>query len=351
MSAWLSSIGQSDYVAVAIMVPLVSLIVAPIMHHVFYGLARQEADIDASLNTDAKRMYLEIFQAHPDLQDPVVEFRRLYQQWYGRRRLLWPTVILVMISIPVLFFLARTLVGLNQTGDHLDKNIAALAIAGAYTFVVAEIISGVQRRSLRLVDISRSSLRLASAVPIGFAFTALPNKELAPFIAFALGAFPLDAVRITLRRIANKQFNLEIGATDAPEQVRKLSGIDHAVADRIAEADITTISQLAWCDPIQLAIRTNLNFGYIVDLVSQSLAWVYLEDRLDLLRPFGLRGGFEIRVFVHDDLKSRNPRTKEAAETVAAEAAKPLNMSVPSLLYTFEQISEDRATKFLTEVA
>ncbi len=354
MTAWALAVEQSDEaVAVVITGLFISLIIAPILHHSFYGLARQEAEIEATLNTDAKRMYLEIFQTHPDLQDPDAEFSRLYRHWYGKRRLLWPTAILVAVSVPVLFFLAWSLVAVWQKrgSNDLHIDIAALAIAGAYIFVVAEIITSVQRRSLRLVDIERSSLRLAAAVPIGFAFTVLPNKEIAPFIAFAAGAFPLDSVRTILRRLANKQLHLEIGATDAPSQVRGLSGIDHVVADRIEEADITTISQLAWCDPIQLAIRTNLRFGYIVDIVSQALAWVYLDNKLALLRPFGLRGAYEIRVFLEDDLKSRNQKTREAAENVLADAAKAVNLPSTALLYTLRQIGEDKATKFLTEVA
>ena len=349
----MSDIGQSDYFALVIMALFISLMISPILHHTFYGLARQEAEIEASLNTDAKRTYLEIFQAHPDLRDPDAEFQRLYRYWYGKKRLLWPTAILVTISAPTLFVLARSLVEVGEKSgtNDLHISIAASAIAGAYTFVVAEIIIGVQRRSLRLVDIALSSLRLASAVPTGFAFTALLKPELGVFIAFAVGAFPLNTVRTILRRLANKQFNLEIGATDEPSQVRSLSGIDHIVADRVEEADITTIPQLAWCDPIQLAIRTNLRFGYIVDIVSQALAWVYLDNKLALLRPFGLRGAYEIRVFLEDDLKSRNHKTREAAENVLAEAAKAVNLPTTALLYTLRQIGEDKATDFLTEVA
>jgi hypothetical protein len=335
------------------MVLFICLMIGPILHHVFYGLARQEAEIEATFDTDAKRMYLEIFHAHPDLRDPDAEFQRMYQYWYGRTRLVWPTVVLIAVSIPVLFFLARSLVELSPTLDTsgLHFNIAASAIAGAYIFVVAELITGVQRRSLRRVDIARASLRLASAVPIGFAFAAFLNTESGPFIALAAGAFPLDAVRTILRRLANKQFNLEIGPTDAPAQIRQLSGVDHTVADRIAEADITTISQLAWCDPIQLAIRASLNFGYVVDIVSRSLAWVYFDDKLALLRQFGLRGAYEIRVFFEDDLKSRNQKARETAENVLAEAARAISMTPTAFLYTLHQISDDKATKFLTEVA
>src|SRR5436305_10428327 len=132
-------------------------------------------------------------------------------------------------------------------------------------------------------------------------------------MAFATGVLPLGAVNTVLRQLANKRLGLEIGASQSGSQVQQLSGIDAAIADRIEDADITTIPQLAWCDPIQLTMRTNLNFDYVVDICSQALAWVYFDSKLDALRSLGLRGAFEIRVLFLDDLKSNVPEVRARA--------------------------------------
>jgi hypothetical protein len=339
--------------ALLIMIIFLALLLLPILQHVSYGWRLQIAEIEGSLSSDAKRMYLELFHARKSVRDPDHEFHEFYVNWYGRKRLLWPILILVLVAVPVLLHLADWLVDFRAgelSRQKIELSITPAAIAGAYTFAVADIISRVQRRSFRLVDIVRAALRLTCAVPIGIFFSAVSNSQIAPFVAFALGAFPLETVVSITRRFANKQLGLEIGPSDAPEQVRALSGVDQSVADRIADSDITTISQLAWCDPIQLCMRTNLRFAFVIDIVSQSLAWVYLEGKLDLIRPFGLRGAYEINVLLTDDLRSRKVEVKEAAESVLLEAAKATQMSAATFRYTLEQIAQDEATKFLVEV-
>jgi hypothetical protein len=334
--------------ALLVMAIFVALLLLPILQHISYGWRFQFAEIAAGLTPEAKRTYLHLFHATPEILDPDKEFNEYYLNWYGRKRLLLPIIILLLIAIPVLLHLAISLIKFREN-EGLGFDITGAAIAGAYTFVVADIITRVQRRSLRLVDIGRSALRLACAVPIGIAFTSLLVRSNGPFIAFALGAFPLEALISLTRRLASRQLNID-SPTDAPEQVRALSGIDYSVAERIADADITTIAQLAWCDPIALAMRTNLRFVFVVDIVSQALAWVYLEKKLDLIRSFGLRGAYEINVFLTDDLCSEVDDIREAAESVLVEAANTVGLSPKSFRYALELISEDQATNFLVEV-
>jgi hypothetical protein len=47
-------------------------------------------------------------------------------------------------------------------------------------------------------------------------------------------------------------------------------------------------------------MRSSLSFRFVVDVVSQALAWVYLGEKLDQLRTIGLRGAYEINVFLYD---------------------------------------------------
>ena len=45
--------------------------------------------------------------------------------------------------------------------------------------------------------------------------------------------------------------------------------------ERYKDEGITTICGLAYADPIDLTIRTNFDFNYVVDCVSQALMWIY----------------------------------------------------------------------------
>lgn len=49
-----------------------------------------------------------------------------------------------------------------------------------------------------------------------------------------------------------------------------LDSIDHPIADRLNGADILTIAQLAYTDPVQLAMRTGLGFDFVLDIVGQA---------------------------------------------------------------------------------
>jgi hypothetical protein len=339
---------------------LTVLLIQPLCNFLVYGWKRKQEEVNNSLTSAAKRTYLEVFWNHtfaegqtPKAKAAIAkevdkEFADLYQRWYGRNRFIVPISILFLIAGFENFYLSSELIQLLTANGELSSAVAA--IAGAYTFVTWDFFGRVQRRNLVTADILRGALRMAIAVPVGFAFAALIAKGLAPFVAFAVGVFPLDTIKTILRRLVNDKLKLELGADTAPDQIATLSGVDRSIADRIEDADITTIPQLAWCDPIQLSMRSSLAFDYVVDIVSQALAWAYLADKLPVLRTFGLRGAFEMKV-LSDDLVSKDPAIKAKAEAVLPVAAEAANIPLPGLMYALEQIAGDPATHFLYDAS
>ncbi|HZQ11393.1 MAG TPA: hypothetical protein VFB31_01130 [Pseudolabrys sp.] len=327
---------------------LTAILVRPLCNFLLYGWARKFEEIDNSLTDEAKQTYFKVYLGQELAADKVDgAFSELYQRWFGRRRFITPVVLVFAVATIENFVLAQTLIQLVSPNPKLDT--ASAAIAGAYTFVAWDFFGRVQRRNLTAADIMRGALRLAIAVPLGFAFSAL-SEAFAVFLAFAIGVFPLETISTMLRRLVNDKLKLEIGANTAPDQVATLSGVDRSIADRIEEADITTIPQLAWCDPIQLTMRTNLNFDYVVDITSQALAWVYFGDKLPTLRPYGLRGAFELFVLA-DDLKSADADAKGKAKAVLPVAAQAIGISVEGFSYAIEQIAGDPATEFLYDAS
>lgn len=339
---------SANWQALVIDLVLTGLLVQPLCHFLVYGWVRKFEEVDNSLVPQAKQTYLKVFWNHDWKLDQVDSaFSGLYLRWYGRRRFIIPAIFVFAVAIIENFVLAQELIQL--TASNPTFHTAAAAIAGAYTFVAWDFFGRVQRRNLAAADILRGALRLAIAVPLGFAFGAL-SEGLASFLAFAIGVFPLETISTILRRLVNDKLKLEIGANTAPDQVATLSGIDRSIADRIENADITTIPQLAWCDPIQLTMRTNLAFDYVVDIVSQALAWVYFGEKLATLRPYGLRGAFELYVLTQD-LKSTDATEKAKAEAVLPVAAQAIGLSVEGFSYAIEQIAGDPATKFLYDAS
>lgn len=347
--AWgdISDFVQQNRSALLIDLLLTTLLLHPLYTYCRYAWPQKAEEINSSLADSAKQAYLRVFQKiEVTRQEAPARFGVYYHQWYGRRRLVFPIILVALVAGSENFVLGQALLKLDLSSTSIG--VLPASIAGAYTFVTWSFFASAQRRSLLIADIMRGALRLAIAVPLGFAMAGLSNAA-EPFLAFAVGVFPLDTISTILRQLANKKLTLELGAAGSPSQISQLSGVDAATADRIADADITTISQLAWCDPIDLTMRTNLRFGYVIDIVGQALSWVYLENKLDTLRTFGLRGAFEIREFVCKDLESPDTNRKAQAKAVLAAAAKGASMPLEGLRYAFQQIAYDRCTEFLYE--
>ena len=81
------------------------------------------------------------------------------------------------------------------------------AISGAYLFVVGVVIQGYRARTLLNSDLLWCSFRMVIAIPLGLSLSALANPTLAAFVAFGLGAFPIDAITQIIRRLVDKTLN------------------------------------------------------------------------------------------------------------------------------------------------
>jgi hypothetical protein len=149
-----------------------------------------------------------------------------------------------------------------------------------------------------------------------------------------------------------------LGADATPQETSddliKLQGINKIILERLSNEDVTTITQIAYCDPVRLTMRSNLSFNFIIDCMSQALAWMYLADMLNTIRPFGIRGAFEIKYLTDDlDREGDKPEDKEAREKAQAllqQIAVAVKVPQDLLQFAFEQIAGDPYTIFLYEI-
>ncbi|WFU32432.1 hypothetical protein QA635_39160 [Bradyrhizobium brasilense] len=327
---------------------LTGFLIYPLCSFLVHGWKRKKEEVDSSLVANAKRTYLEVFWNRSletkTSEEVDQEFSAFYARRYGRERFVVPILILCAVSFPENLCLAKGLIRLLTPNNGLDAVTAA--IAGAYTYVAWDFVGRAQRRNLVPADILRGALRITIAVPVGLAFVASMREGVAPFIAFAVGAFPLNTLQTVFRRVADDKLKLGIVADVMDDQIPALNGVDRWIADRIEDADMTTIPQLAWCDPIDLSMRSSLPLPYVIDIVGQALAWVYFADKLKQLRSFGLRGAFEMKVLM-DGLAGKDQNTKAKADAVLPAAAAAANIPRDGFVYALFQIAEDPATLFL----
>jgi len=112
---------------------------------------------------------------------------------------------------------------------------------------------------------------------------------------------------------------------------------------------VPKLARCATLSPIDLTVKTNLEFNFVIDSVSQALLWVYLEDRVKKLYPFSLRGAQEVCSFL-DDLSSSKLKLRAAAEENLMAAAALLNLTPESFLYTLLNVKEDPYAQFLYSI-
>jgi hypothetical protein len=332
----------------------------PLLHYVAIGWRARRKDIMDGLGPDARHAYFSMFcRSDPAPLAAKVEaaFSALYTHWYGRRFFILPGLLLLLLGS-----IAST--GCVLTALHWIKCIAdpfcefpgpaVAALAGAYLWVVNDHISRARRLDFSPSDVLWGVLRLVIAIPMGYAFGAVAEPRVANFVAFALGAFPLTALTALLRRIATKSLGAEATPDEASDDAINLQGVNKAILERLSNEDVTTVTQIAYCDPVRLTMRSNLTFNFIVDLMNQALAWMYLQGSLDIIRPLGLRGACEIKNLIDDYDRIDGTDEEKTAHALAVAAvpqiAAAIKQTPDTLQLVFRQIAEDPYTIFLDSI-
>jgi hypothetical protein len=333
----------------------------PVIRYLVRGWHAKRADIMDGLNKDSRLKYFQMFcrTAMPMTPDEAfVSMERMYTRSYGRRLFIAPCVLLVIVGAVSLFFVignvfrSQALVDGEFVGLKMELTGMA-AIAGAYMWVVNDFISRARRLDFSPADIHWGVLRLTIAVPMGYALASIAAATVGPFVAFAAGSFPLA----TLNKILQRTALTKMGYNDTPEKfgddVVKLQGVNNDIVDRLASEDITTVTQIAYCDPMRLTMRSNLTFNVVTDLMNQALAWTYLDDGMNKIRPFGLRGAVEIRHFVDSLDGKTDPQSKRRAQQALPDVVTALQsqLQTPATLQTaFAEIVGDPFTDYLYSI-
>jgi hypothetical protein len=356
---------------------LSALLIGPILLYLTGPWRDRRDEILGGLSADAVAIYLRTFYAsglteategqgrrrarasnhgrHGQAGDVLLEsLRRMYLRRFGWRRYAGPLVVLGLVAIGMLLLVSRTLhgaLGYQALTVATLPPIAVAALAGAYVWVVADLIDRWRSRDLTPANVWSSSLRLVIAVPMGMAVAAIVVPTLGMAIAFFLGAFPTQTLTTMARRIMERKTELGSFGREAKEsQLEKIQGVSPDIAERLADEGVSTIVQLAYADPIELTMRcSSFAFSFVIDCASQALAWIYLEDQLPKLRPYSLRGAQEITSMV-SDLAGTDPRAAERARAVLEACASVLGLKPPELEHTLRQISEDPYTEFMSAV-
>ena len=341
------------------------MLMGPVVAYLMAGLRARRNEIMAGMDANSIRLYFRQFQPGT-LQDRmrnvvVVEgkraeataFETYYKSQFGGKHFMLPTLLLALVSGILLEWSALSVedwLGVvdGKPGPIKSGRLPELAVAafmGGYMYVVYEMVSRWNVLSLSPSDILWFAFRLGISVPLGYALTAALQPNLGPPTAFMLGAFPLSALVTFAKRMAAKTLDGSTLPETGKNQLLELDGVDVRIAERLAAEEITTPLQLAYADPVKLAICTNLGFTFLSDCASQALLYIYVLDRFQDFRKTSLRSSFEVRGLVlameaeipEDPVEAaRISQAKQEAEQKFKAIADALKIN-PDILRNFVQ--------------
>ncbi len=238
-------------------------------------------------------------------------------------------------------------------GSFAWPPIILSAFLGAFTWVTSDQLSRLRRRDFSPGDIYNGVFRFLIAAPFGVALAAVAKDAVGIPLAFLIGVFPTTTLFTMGRRIASKLLSVEDQAAGQSE-LETLQNIGKANTERFSDEGVTTIAELAWIDPVDLAVRTNFDFNYVADCMSQALLAVYVGTDIRKLALFSLRGAMEAGALIKDmgeDIEKANPTAAQRdARKALTEAAAALKIDPKALRYTLTCVAEDPYTKFIWNV-
>jgi len=286
-----------------------------------------------------------------DPKERVAVFRRDFGKTYGRRKYVFPLFVLAVLSGWGLWGAAGTIkvwvkVSSPDQTYAIDE-VALGALLGGLTWVISDSLGRFRTRDFTSHDVYNGVFRLLIAVPLGYSLGSFLDVKFKVAMAFLLGVFPTSTLFTIARRLGAKQLGLAADAADAADssELEKLQSVAQSTAERFRDEGVSSIVALAWTDPIDLTIRTNFEFSFVVDCISQALFWIYVRDDIQQLYVLSLRGAQEVSSFM-DSVKAGDAGAKKTL----GEAAGRLKVSEEALLQTFTQVCEDPSTRFIVNI-
>src|SRR5438067_752730 len=324
------------------------------------GWAEQRQRIFTNFTGAALRLYFGLYFPSLNIQGEsdaqlAERFKKHYGCYYGRRHFIIPLLLLAAVAGLGMWGTAETLkTWQTQHGSFAWPPIILSAFVGAFTWVTSDQLDRLRRRDLNSGDIYNGAFRFLIAAPFAVALAVFAKDTVGIPLAFLIGVFPTTTLFTIGRRIASKQLGLGEDPAAGHSELEILQNIGKVNAERFYDEGVTTIAELAWTDPVDLAVRTNFDFNYVSDCMSQALLAVYVGERIKDLALFSLRGAQEASAMIDDigaDIESADatPEQRDARMALTQAAAK-LNIDPKTLRYTLQAVAEDPYSKFIWNI-
>ena len=170
-----------------------------------------------------------------------------------------------------------------------------LSLGGAYVLNLYDMLKRYRVGDLYPSCLHFHWLHMMVAAVLGPLLAQAFTPSVGRVVAFGIGIFPLKDSLETAKKYAVKRLQLSPTAPAAEgATLNKLQGLTQETIERLEEEGVTSTVHLAYSDPINLLLRTNIPWVILIDLIDQALLFNYLGQRMAELRPLGIRGSIDL---------------------------------------------------------
>lgn len=353
------------------------LALLPILHHFRYGLRERREQILGQFSAPAALAYFEYFYRRENHSQSQVlgQLQDEYDRQFGRQTFQLPYLLLVCSLAVAIIVMILSVVKMEGYLDLSFRKLGSTdlyALVGAYLYVTSDFLTRYRQRDFVPSALYWATFRLIFAIPLASSITFFIeeinvgshvfSERLAAALAFGLGVFPTATLFLVLRRkIAPRLGLTEYSSDQEKPELEAIEGVNIGIVEKFQDVGVTTMLQLAYEDPIQLAMRTNLSFKCIVSAISQALLYIYLPTSSErpskmtlpkgiaAVRKAQLPGAIEA-ANIYEDLTGETWSIGQAQPTPAAADWRPKSSGVLQALAKELDVTEDVAEQLLRNV-
>lgn len=264
-----------------------------------------------------------------------------------------PIILCVILTFVVClyFFSSVNLVQIFEFKSNKTQSVFA-GFAGAYLWSLYDLLRRYNQIDFTSGTFYNVLISLLLGVIIGYVFSLVMVHPGDVFVAFSIGAFPLEIVRSYLISEGSKRLNHVTISDNVKADTESLCFLQGATKDvilRLKEEGVTSAQHLAFSNPLKVFFRTNLDLAVILDLIDQSILYIYIEERIIKARSTGIRSATAIGE-IFDLLYSSEKESVDRGNQLVRELSRNLDVSEVFIRELVDVIGSDEQVHLIGDL-
>jgi hypothetical protein len=264
---------------------------------------KRRALISLLSDPDILDRYKGQFPARQGLSDAESIAKDYFATYYSRREYLSALALnFITGCVALLFVTARIGFPSPMLGQHVVAlvqnaawgNAVLWSLTGSYLWNCYDLIRRTTNFNLTPNAFTRMWLKLWIAAAVASIISSGITTALQPTVGFAIGLISIPVLFEIISDRASKVLNVKSTEGDANTPIKVLQGASSNVIDTLNDIDIESTVQLAYCDPMNVMMSTNLPWVVIIDMIDQALLFNYIGPDIAKIRSGGYRGSIEV---------------------------------------------------------